>query len=67
MATNLSIDANLLDTALKIGGFKSKKDTVNQALQEFIRRRKTAEIIDIFGKVEYDPSYDYKKARRSRP
>jgi len=66
MASNLSIDNELMDIALKVGGLKSKKDTVNQALREFIQRRKTAEMIELFGTVEYDPSYDYKEARRLR-
>jgi Arc/MetJ family transcription regulator len=66
MASNLAIDDELMRAALEIGGFKSKKDTVNQALKEFIKRRKTADIIDLFGKVEYAPDYDYKEARRFR-
>ena len=64
MATNLSIDARLLDDALKIGGLKTKKDTVNLALEEFIKRRKQTEIISLFGMVEYNEDYDYKRARR---
>ena len=66
MATNLAIDSDLLETALKVGGLKSKKDTVNQALSEFIKRRKTADIIEMFGQVEYDPDYDYKESRQAR-
>jgi Arc/MetJ family transcription regulator len=66
MASNLSIDQELLNTALSIGGFKTKKDTVNQALREFIKRRRTVEIIDLFGKIDYAPNYDYKKSRFSR-
>jgi Arc/MetJ family transcription regulator len=64
MATNLSIDAELLDEALKTGGLKTKKDTVNLALKEFVARRKNADIFSLFGKVEYDDGYDYKEARR---
>ena len=66
MATNLMIDEKLLEDALKIGGLKTKKDTVNKALKEFIMRRKTADIISLFGKVEYDHSYNYKKARQRK-
>jgi Arc/MetJ family transcription regulator len=64
MATNLSIDVKLLEEALRAGGLKTKKDTVNLALEEFIKRRQTAEILSAFGVIEYDPDYDYKKARR---
>ncbi|MCL2767233.1 MAG: type II toxin-antitoxin system VapB family antitoxin [Synergistaceae bacterium] len=63
MATNLSIDMQLLEDALKIGRFKSKKDTVNMALAEFIKKRKAAEILSLFGTIEYDEDYDYKKLR----
>ena len=64
MATNLSIDTNLLETALKTGGLRTKRDTVNLALKEFIQRRKNADILSLFGTVEYDADYDYKEARR---
>ena len=64
MATNLSIDTQLLEDALKIGGLKTKKDTVNLALQEFIKKRKAADILTLFGKIEYDEDYNYKKGRR---
>ena len=63
MATNLAIDDNLLQEALLISGFKTKKDTVNYALKEFINRRKQLEILALFGKLEPDADYDYKKAR----
>ena len=64
MATNLSIDTALLETALKTGGMKTKKDTVNLALREFVQRRKNAEILSLFGTVVYEADYDYKKMRR---
>ena len=63
MATNLAINDNLLNKALEIGGYKSKKDTVNAALEEFIKRRNAKELIKIFGTIVYDESYDYKKMR----
>jgi Arc/MetJ family transcription regulator len=66
MATNLAIDDNLLKTALVIGGLKTKKDTVNLALDEFIQRRKRQEVVDLFGKIDFDKNYDYKKARKKR-
>ncbi len=63
MATNLAINDNLLNKALELGGFRSKKDTVNAALEEFIKRRKAEDVINLFGKIEFDPDYDYKKMR----
>ena len=66
MATNLAIDERLLNDALKIGGHKTKKATVTEALQEYIQRRRQVRAIDLFGKIDFDPSYDYKKHRATR-
>jgi Arc/MetJ family transcription regulator len=63
MATNLAIDDKLLNEALEISGLKTKKDTVNLALKEFVDRYKQIEILSIFGKMDPDPDYDYKKGR----
>lgn len=63
MATNLAIDEELLNKALVVSGLKTKRDTVNLALKEFINHRKQLEIIDLFGKMEPDSDYDYKKGR----
>jgi Arc/MetJ family transcription regulator len=63
MATNLAIDPELLEKALEVSGLKTKKATVNLALQEFINRRKQIEILDLFGKMDPDSNYDYKKGR----
>ena len=66
MATNLAIDDKLLEEALKVGGHNSKKDTVNEALKEYVMRRKRKDILSLFGKVEMEPSYDYRKERNAR-
>lgn len=63
MATNLAIDDKLLHEALEISGLKTKKETVNLALKEFVDRHKQLEILKIFGKLDPDPDYDYKKGR----
>lgn len=63
MATNLAINQELLNEALEVSGLKTKKDTVNLALKEFIDRRKQLEILKLFGKMDPDPDYDYKKGR----
>ena len=65
MATNLSIDPELLDRALEVSGERTKKAAVTKALQEFIARREQREIVKLFGSLDWDPDYDY-KAERSR-
>ncbi len=64
MATNLAIDDELLERALKVGGHRTKKATVTEALQEYIQRRQQAKIRDLFGTIDFDPDYDYKKQRK---
>ena len=66
MATNLALDDRLLEEAVKIGGKPTKKAAVTEALEEYIARRKQARIVDLFGTVEFDPTYHYKTQRRRR-
>jgi Arc/MetJ family transcription regulator len=65
MATNLSIDPELIDQALKVSGERTKKAAVTKALQEFIARRRQKRLLDLIGKLEWDSSYDYKAERRT--
>ena len=64
MATNLDLDEKLLNEALKVGGNRTKKATVEEALEEYIQRRKQQQILKLFGRIDYDPSYNYKEQRR---
>jgi Arc/MetJ family transcription regulator len=66
MATNLAIDPQLLEDALAVSGVRTKKETVTIALQEFIARRAQAKVVDSFGTLDWDESYDHKADRRSR-
>lgn len=66
MPTNLQIDDRLLAKAKKVGGFRTKKDTVNQALTEFVQHREQGDIVDLFGTIEFTPGFDHKKLRHKR-
>ena len=63
MATNLQVDDQLIVQAVKLGGHKTKKAAVTQALIEYITHLQQEKILSMFGKVDYDPEYDYKKQR----
>lgn len=63
MASNLALDDDLIKEAQRIGGVKTKKGVITEALIEYIQRRKQIEIISQFGTVDYDGDYDYKKYR----
>ena len=66
MATNLAIDEELLKEAQKVGNHKTKKETVNEALKEYIQRKKQKKIIELFHTIEWDPKYNYKKEGERR-
>ena len=66
MATNLGVDNLLLEEAQKIGGHRTKKAAVTEALQEYIQRRKQRKVVELFNTIDYDPKYNYKKQRRRR-
>ena len=63
MASNLAINDDLLSDAQNISGIKTKKDTVNTALKEFVQRRKQLKVINLFNSIEYDKEYNYKDHR----
>ena len=65
MATILSIDPDLLDKALAVGGERTRTDTVNRALREFIACREQKKLLDLFGSLDWDQGYDH-KGERSR-
>lgn len=66
VATNLDLDPDLVNEALAVGGRRTKKEAVTEALREYIARRRQARVTGLFGTVDYDPKYDYKKQRRRR-
>ena len=66
MATNLAIDDSLIEKARKVGGHKTKKDAVTDALEEYVRKREQRRFLEAFGTVDFDPTYDYKAERRRK-
>ena len=63
MATNLAINDELLASAVSVSGLKTKKETVNLALEEFIQKRRRKEAIELFGKIDFAKEWNPKKAR----
>ncbi len=64
MPTNLALDDRLIEEARRVGGHTTKKDAVNAALDEYIRRRKQLEVLKLFGTIDYDETYDPSESRR---
>ena len=66
MPTNLDIDDKLISEAKRLGKHRSKKAAVNDALAEYVARRKRKAVLDLVGEIQWDPEYDYKAERRKR-
>ena len=64
MPTNFKLDDKLIQEAVKIGHFKTKQQAVNTAVAEFVQRRQRLRILELEGKIDFHPDWDYKKMRR---
>jgi len=58
-------DQELLEQAKQLGGHKTKRETINEALKEYIRWRKRIESIQHFGTIDFDPAFLAEMDRRS--
>ncbi len=65
MATNLALDQDFLDRAIRVSGEPTQKAAVTRALQEFIARREQQRVAELFGKLDWDSVYE-QKAERGR-
>ncbi|MBW4599644.1 MAG: type II toxin-antitoxin system VapB family antitoxin [Calothrix sp. FI2-JRJ7] len=66
MAINIQIDDALVKEALTFDNQQSERDVVEQALREYVQRRKQIKVIDLFGTIDYDEDYDYKQQRQKQ-
>lgn len=66
MHTNIDIDQALLKEAQELGRCRTKRAAVNEALAEYVRVRKQRNVLELFGKLDWDPDYDYKAERSAR-
>jgi hypothetical protein len=66
MTKNSSID-DLIAEVRKLGRHRTKKEATRAALDEYVRRRKQLDVIEMFGKIDYDQNYDYKLERERKP
>ena len=66
MATNLNLDDQLVLEAKELGGHTTKREAVNQALSEYVNRKKRKKLVELFGNTDWDPEYDHKALRRER-
>ena len=51
MRTTLDVDPDLLDAVVATTGERSKTKAVNKALEEYVRRKRVAELREIAGNI----------------
>lgn len=64
MRTNIVLDEELIDEAMRYANVKTKRELVDLALREFVAARRRRDVSELFGRVQIDPNYDYKALRR---
>jgi Arc/MetJ family transcription regulator len=64
MRTNVDLDNELIREALKFSEAKTKKELIHLALQEFVENRRRLNLLDLGGKIQFAPGYDYKETRQ---
>lgn len=63
---NLKLDEKMVEEAVRLGNFKTKQEALNVALSEFVARRNRLHILELGGKIEFRPDWNYKKMRGKR-
>jgi hypothetical protein len=66
MPANLAIEDRLIQEARKPANHRTKKETATAALHDSVQRGKQQDILSLFGKIEYDKSYNHKRGRSAK-
>ncbi len=64
MRTNIEIDDDLLDQALRLTGLKTKRAVVEQGLRTLIRLKAQEDIFNLVGKVHWEGDLDESRQDR---
>ena len=62
--TNIDLDAGLVTRGLRLSGLRTKKDFVNMALQEFVRRKDQKQILELRGNIRWAGDLDLMRQSR---
>jgi len=66
MRTNIVLDDNLINEAIKLTGIHTRRELVNLALKELVQNRKKKDLFKLAGQLEFRDDFDYKAARSMR-
>ena len=66
MRTNIVLDDKLIEEAFKLSSQKTKKDLIQEALEEYVVNHKVKNLMDLKGKIEFSEGYDHKDLREGK-
>lgn len=58
MRTSIEINDQLIQQALELSQLKTKKEVVNEALEQFVKKMKRLRMLELHGKVEWEGNLD---------
>ena len=66
MRTNIVIDDEIMQTAMRVSGITTKKGVVEQAIREFVANRTRKNLSDLRGKIRFAEGYNYLDHRKGK-
>ncbi len=63
MRTNIVLDSELVQEALRVTGLRTMRAVVHEALETLVRVRTRRNLLDLRGKIRFADGYDHKKLR----
>lgn len=66
MRTNIVLNDDLVKKALQLTPTKSKRELIENALQEYVQNHSKKDLRELRGKIEFADGYDYKALRAGR-
>jgi Arc/MetJ family transcription regulator len=66
MRTNIDLDNDLVEEAFALTGLRTKKELVNFALAELVKTRKTKDLLELAGEIEFTEGFSTDTVRKNR-
>jgi hypothetical protein len=63
MQITLNLDDALIQDAMNLNPDLTLETAIKSALAFYIQQQRRLKIVELFGAIDYDPGYDYKKQR----
>ena len=66
MTHSLNLDEALIQEVMAIDDQQSLEAVIETALREYVQRHQRRKILDLFGTIDYDDTYNYKAQRQTQ-